>query len=230
METRNVTPTKEELKGMLDLTAENVEKIFLFSTSDANGKKILSNNSQEYNAIIKETNICEKPNDMFPTVYFDIVNLRDAKICVANFLKQLRIAFLNKGLSPEDARYKKLITSDYARLKMCDGTNVTKMNDGAGIMKYATVWADNKHPEALKQFLALMRGLEFIEPLKQTNQLDKNGKPIFAIDTTKGVFPGMIPQMSMETKKALEVLMMKQMQKPTPPTAPSRQGEDGGRE
>ena len=230
MKTKNETLTKEELKGLLDLTPENVEKVFLYSASDRDGNRILSNDENKYIALIHEVNACEKSDDRFPNVYFNEYKLRDARVAVINFLRQLRITFLNKGLSPEDERYKKIITSDYVRLKICDGTNVTKMNDGVENMKFATVWADKEHPESLNQLLTLAVGLRLIEPLKQTNHVDMNGKPILAINTTKGVFPRMMPQMSMETKKSLEVLMMKQMQKPTPPTAPSGQGEDGGRE
>lgn len=228
MENNKKTLTEEELKGMLDLTPENVEKIYIFSTTDYDGKKILS--KSEENFFVDKVDICKEPNDLFPPVYMDMHKLRTARVTVLNFLRQLRITFMNKGLSPEDERFKKMITADYARLKICDGTNVTKMNDGTGSMKYATVWANEKHPEALNQLLALAVGLEFIEPLKKTNQIGKNGKPIFAIDTTKGFLPELMPQMSMETKKALEALMMKQMQKTTAPTAPSGQGEDGVRE
>ena len=104
------------------------------------------------------------------------------------------------------------------------------MNDGTGSMKFATVWVGNDQPETLNQLLTLAIGNNLIEPMRVTNKIGKDGKPVLGIDTTKGAFPGLIPLMSAETKKALEALMIKQMKKPTAPTAPSGQGEDGSRE
>ena len=230
MENKKETLTKEELKGMLDLTPENVERVFLYATADKNGKRILSKDNTKYDALIHEVNACEKPDSRFSTVYFNEFKLVDTRFTVGNFLRQLRISFLNKGLSPDNEKYIKCIPSDYARLKICDGTNVIKMNDGTGSMKFATVWVGNDQPETLNQLLTLAIGNNLIEPMRVTNKIGKDGKPVLGIDTTKGAFPGWIPLLSAETTKSLEALMMKQMQKPTVPTAPSGQGEDGSRE
>ena len=221
----------EELKGMLDLTPENVERVFLFSTVDADNKNIEPNDEKKYRAVIKEVNLCNQPNDMYPPAFFNMINFPKTRGCVANLIKQLRICFLNKGLRPDDPKYKKVITKDYARLKICDGkTNMVPMKDGEGMLKYATMWADQNHTESLDKLLYLAIGLDFMEPLKITNQKDKAGNPILAIDTTKGIFPGIIPLMSKETKESLEEVFTARMQKPTAPTAPSGQGEDGSRE
>ena len=71
MKTKNETLTKEELKGFLDLTPENVEKVFLYSASDRDGNRILSNDENKYIALIHEVNACEKSDDRFPNVYFN---------------------------------------------------------------------------------------------------------------------------------------------------------------
>ena len=83
------------------------------------------------------------------------------------------------------------------------------MNDGTGWMKYATVWVGNNQPEALNQLLTLAIGNNLIEPMKITNRMGKDGKPVLGIDTTEGIFPGMVPLMSAETQKVLEALMKK---------------------
>ena len=230
MENNMKIPTKEELE-YLDLTPENVDKVFLFSTVDADNKKIEANDEKKYRAVIKEVNLCNQPNDMYPPAFFNMINFPKTRGCVANLIKQLRICFLNKGLRPDDPKYKKVITKDYARLKICDGkTNMVPMKDGEGMLKYATMWADQNHTESLDKLLYLAIGLDFMEPLKITNQKDKAGNPILAIDTTKGLLPGIIPQMSKETKESLEEVFIARMKKPTAPTAPSGQGEDGSRE
>ena len=126
----------DECKGILDLTPENVERVFLYASADQGGKRILSKDKTMYDALIHEVNACEKPDSRFPTVYFNEFKLLNTRLVVRNFLRQLRIFFLNKGLSPDNEKYVKCIPSDYARLKVCDGTNVIKMNDGAGWMKY----------------------------------------------------------------------------------------------
>lgn len=180
----------EELKGMLDLTPENVERVFLYATADKNGKRILCKDSSKYDALIHEVNACAKPDSRFSTVYFNEFNLVNTRFAVGCFLRQLRISFLNKGLNPDNEKYIKCIPSDYARLKICDGTNVIKMNDGTGSMKFATVWVGNDQPETLNQLLTLAIGNNLMDPLKVTNRIGKDGKPILGIDTTKGAFPG----------------------------------------
>ena len=201
----------EELKGMLDLTPENVERVFLYATADKNGKRILCKDSSKYDALIHEVNACAKPDSRFSTVYFNEFNLVNTRFAVGCFLRQLRISFLNKGLNPDNEKYIKCIPSDYARLKICDGTNVIKMNDGTGSMKFATVWVGNDQPETLNQLLTLAIGNNLMDPLKVTNRIGKDGKPILGIDTTKGAFPGLIPLMREEKKKALEALVIKQL-------------------
>lgn len=230
MENNMKIPTKEELK-YLDLTPENVDKVFLFSTLDSDNKIIETNDDSKYRAMIKEINLCDKPNDMYPPVYVNMFNFVETRGVVSDFIRQLRICFLNKGLKPDDPRYKKVITKDYARLKICDGkTNMVPMKDGEGMLKYATMWADQNHTKSLDKLLYLAIGHNFMEPLKITKQKDKEGNPILAIDTTKGLLPGIIPQMSKETKESLEEVFIARMKKPTAPTAPSGQGEDGSRE
>lgn len=226
MEIKSEFLTKENLKRVIDLTPENVEKVFEYATTNENGEKILSNDADKYDTLIKEVNICGEPNNRFPTTYFDLLKLQNTDVCVANFLRQTRIAHLNKGLSPEDERFTKLITFDYAGLRIFNGTNGIKMKDGEGIMKYASALPR----KTIAQMLSLAIGHKFIEPLKETEKIDKEGNHILVMDSSKGIFRGMVPIISMETKKFLEESIMSRMQKPTPPTAPSGQGEDGGRE
>lgn len=205
-------PKLEDLK-YLDLTPENVEKVFLYCTVDADNKKIESNDENKYRAVIMEINLCEQHNDMHLPVYVNMVTFPKTRQVVADLIKQLRICWINKGLKPEDPNYKRVITKDYARLKICDGkTNMVPMKDGSGMLKYATMWADQNHTDALDKLLYLGVGLDFIKPLKVTNQKDKNGNQILAIDTTKGIFPGIIPLMSKETKESLEEVFRKHTQ------------------
>ena len=205
-------PKLEDLK-YLDLTPENVEKVFLYCTVDADNKKIESNDDNKYRAMIKEINLCDQPNNIYSPIYVNMFNFVDTRGVVSDFIRQLRICWINKGLKPEDPKYKGLITKNYARLKICDGkTNMIPMRDGEGMLKYATIWADQKHTDALNKLLCLGIGHGFIEPLKVANQKDKNGDPILVIDTTKGLFPGIIPQMSKETKESLEEVFRKHTQ------------------
>lgn len=230
MENNMKIPTKEELE-YLDLTPENVDKLFLFCTVDFDEKKIETNDKDQYKAIIGDINLCDTPNDKYPPVYVNMLKFVETRGIVADLIRQLYICFLNKGLKPDNSKYKKVITKDYARLKICDGkTNMVPMKDGKGMLKYATMWADQNHTESLDKLLYLAVGHRLIYPLKVVDQKDKAGNPILAIDTTKGILPGMIPQMSKETKESLEEVFTARMQKPTPPTAPSGQGEDGSRE
>ena len=104
MKNEKVILTEEELSGILDLTPENVEKIYVFSSTNYNGEKLLSKSEENY--FINKIDICREQVDSFPSVYIDMHKLRTVRVPVLNFLRQLRVIFMNKGLSVNEEKYK----------------------------------------------------------------------------------------------------------------------------
>lgn len=230
MEEKINIPTKEEVSKFLDLNVENVNKVFLYATVDRNGKKLESSDFQKYKTVIKDATLLEEGSSD-KTVYFNLDKLLGVRGAISGFFQQLQISFWNKGLRNDDPRYTKTAVKDLIGLKACDGkTNVIKLKNKAGREEFVSVWADQAHKDSIDQLLYMARGLEMIEPLKDSGAKDKSGNPILVVDTTHRIFEKMIPRYSEETKATLSKLIMAKAKKPTAPTAPSGQGEDGGME
>ena len=100
----------------------------------------------------------------------------------------------------------------------------------AGREEFVSVWANQEHKDSIDQLLYMARGLDLIYPLKDSGTKDKDGNPVLVVDTTHRIFERMVPRYSEETKATLSKLIMAKAKKPTTPTAPSGQGEDGGME
>ena len=223
-------PSKEEISKFLDLNVENVNKVFLYATVDKNGDVIQSKDQKKYGVFIKDITLREDSSDEEP-VHFNYGNLLNTRAAVIGFFQQLQISFWNKGLQKDDSRYTKTILKDLVGLKACDGkTNVIKLKNKAGREEFVSVWADQAHKDSIDQLLYLARGLDIIEPLKDSGAKDKAGNPVLVVDTTHNIFEKMIPRYSEETKATLSKLIMAKAKKPTAPTAPNGQGEDGGME
>lgn len=230
MEEKINIPTKEEVSKFLDLNVENVNKVFLYATVDKNGNKLESNDFQKYKTVIKDTTLL-KEDSSDKTVYFNLDRLLGVRGAISGFFQQLQISFWNKGLQKDDPRYTKTAVKDLIGLKACDGkTNVIKLKNKAGKEEFVSVWADQAHKDSIDQLLYMARGLEMIEPLKDSGAKDKSGNPVLVVDTTHRIFEKMIPRYSEETKATLSKLIMAKAKKPTAPTAPNGQGEDGGME
>ena len=230
MEEKINIPTKEEVSKFLDLNVENVNKVFLYATVDKNGNKLESNDFQKYKTVIKDATLL-KEDSSDKTVYFNLDRLLEVRGAISGFFQQLQISFWNKGLQKDDPRYTKTAVKDLIGLKACDGkTNVIKLKNKAGKEEFVSVWADQAHKDSIDQLLYMARGLEMIEPLKDSGAKDKSGNPVLVVDTTHRIFEKMIPRYSEETKATLSKLIMAKAKKPTAPTAPNGQGEDGGME
>lgn len=223
-------PTKEEISKFLDLNVENVNKVFLYSRTNENGEIIESNDPEKYGPFIKEIKLNENSSSEQP-VYFDLNKLFQTREAVMGFFQQLQISFWNKGLQKDDPRYTKTILKDLVGLKACDGkTNVIKLKNKMGREEFVSLWANQEHKDSIDQLLYMARGLDLIYPLKDSGTKDKDGNPVLVVDTTHRIFEKMIPRYSEETKATLSKLIMAKAKKPTAPTSPNGQGEDGGME
>ncbi len=231
MKEKSNIPTKEDISKFLDLNVENVNKVFLYATTDRNGKRIESGENEKYDALLKAVTLRKEGTSSEEPIYLNMDRIFHIKGAVAGFFQQLQISFWNKGLQKDDPRYTKTILKDLVGLKACDGkTNVIKLKNKAGREEFVSVWADQAHKDSIDQLLYMARGLEMIEPLKDSGTKDKDGNPVLVVDTTHRIFEKMIPRYSEETKATLSKLIMAKAKKPTAPTAPSGQGEDGGME
>lgn len=209
--------TLADIQKIEDLNVANVHRVYEFFTTDEDGNKLTSKSDPKKNLTVK-VELCEKPVPEYPEVYMEIVKATQASHVVSKLIRQLKVVFFNKGLKPENPDYYRGVPVDFFRYKCPDGTNISKVlrksqTDPKGKIEYATLWADPNNTDALIELLYMARATELMEPLMVRN---KDGKNIFGIDLTKGIFPGMIPLMSEATKANLEKLMSQRMNGSTP--------------
>ena len=217
MEENIKIPSKEEVSQFLDLNVENVNKVFLYAKADLEGNILVDSEvakQEKLGPLMKAVTLREEGTSSETPVYLNLLRLVVVRGTVIGFFQPLQVSFLDKGLKKEDPLYTKAVLKDLIGLKACDGkTNVIKLKNKAGREEYVSVWADQAHKDSIDKLLYLARALYLIDPLRDSGVKDNAGNPVLSVDTTQGIFEGMIPRYSAESKATLAELMKRKAEK-----------------